>query len=101
MIKLAARALSASFAVFVSLCLFHSFVLCFYLSVYLLLFRTISLVSVLVRIYAEHIKLLDPPDRMVDVETQEVVWSSVPSADGEKPMEVIPFIEPSMTLCCF
>ena len=37
---------------------------------------------------SEHIKLLDPPDRLVDTETNEVVWSSAPSTEGEKPMEV-------------
>jgi hypothetical protein len=101
MIKHAVRPLSSSFTVCISLCSFYSFVVGFYLYVYLLLSRAISLVSVLVRIYAEHIKLLDPPDRMVDVETQEIVWSSTPSADGEKPMEVIPFSNRSMILCCY
>jgi len=37
---------------------------------------------------SEHIKLLDPPDRLVDTETNEVVWSSAPSTEGEKPMEI-------------
>jgi len=32
--------------------------------------------------------LLAQPDRLIDVETLEVVWSSTPSEEAEKPMEV-------------